>query len=219
MTLEMPPAAVLFDCDGVLVDSEGMTLDLLLKDFKNHGLPLSRKELDANFVGLTMPEVGRRARALGATLPDTWADEFYERLYALLATGTPLIDGVPELLEKLEAANIPFAIGSNGTQRKMRITLGQYPALRDKLEGRIFSGQDLERPKPAPDLYLHAAKALNVVPERCVVIEDSAAGAEAARRAGIHCMGYAAHDDGAKLKAQGAQVFHSMHNLPALLGI
>lgn len=215
----MTPAAVLFDCDGVLVDSEPPLFDLLEQDFARHGLPITRAEIMRDYIGGTLADVGQRARASGAALPAGWEDDFYERIYAILADDTPLVPGIPAILDALDAAGIPYAVGSNGSARKMEITLGQHPDIWRRLQGRLFSGQELGCPKPQPGLYLHAAAALDTPPENCVVIEDSPTGARAARAAGIPCLGYAAHDDGTRLKAEGAQVFHAMSELPGLLGL
>ncbi len=210
-------AAVLFDCDGVIVDSEGMTRDMLRDELAAYGLAVPAERMDALFIGGTMHRVFETARDMGATLPAGWVDDFYDRLYARLARGTPLIPGIEGVLDALDAAGIPYAVGSNGTMRKMRVTLGQHPALLDRLRGRIFSGQALGCPKPDPGLYLHAAAALGAEPRRTVVIEDSAPGCRAAARAGMRCFGYAPDGDGAALAAEGATVFRSMTRLPDLL--
>lgn len=215
----MTPRAVIFDCDGVLVDSEPAAFDLLEQDFARYNLPLPRADLEALFIGGTVKGLWQQARAMGATLPDDWVDDFYDRLYARLALGTPLIAGILSVLDALDAADIAYAVGSNGSDRKMQVTLGQHPALLARLQGRLFSGQTLGRPKPAPDLYLHAAQALGQRPQDCVVIEDSATGARAAQAAGIRCFGYVTHGDGAALAAEGAEIFTDMAALPGLLGL
>ena len=215
----MTPRAVIFDCDGVLVDSEPAAFDLLAEDLAAHGLVLPRAEMERIFIGGTIAGVHVRARSLGATLPDGWVADFYERLYARLARGTPLVPGVLHLLDTLDAAGIPYAVGSNGSDRKMQVTLGQHPGLLDRFRDRLFSGQTLGAPKPAPDLYLHAAQALGQPPAACAVIEDSPTGARAAAAAGIPCFGFAPHDDGAALAAEGAILFRSMADLPRLLGL
>ncbi|MCA3451501.1 MAG: HAD-IA family hydrolase [Rhodobacter sp.] len=215
----MTPRAVIFDCDGVLVDSEPAAFDLLAEDLAAHGLVLRRAEMERIFIGGTIAGVHVRARSLGATLPDGWVAEFYERLYARLAEGTPLVPGVLDLLDALDAAGIPCAVGSNGSDRKMQVTLGQHPGLLDRFRDRLFSGQTLGAPKPAPDLYLHAAQALGQPPAACAVIEDSPTGARAAAAAGIPCFGFAPHDDGAALAAEGAILFRSMADLPRLWGL
>ena len=215
----MTPRAIIFDCDGVLVDSEPAAFDLLAQDLAAHGLPLPRAEMERIFIGGTIAGVHAKARSLGARLPDGWVAGFYERLYARLAEGTPLVPGVLDLLDALDAAGIPYAVGSNGSDRKMQVTLGQHPGLLDRFRDRLFSGQTLGAPKPAPDLYLHAARALGQPPAACAVIEDSPTGVRAASAAGIRCFGYAPHGDGAALAAEGATVFQSMADLPHLLGL
>lgn len=215
----MKPAAVLFDCDGVIVDSEGIGLDLLVEDFAAHGYPMSRHEMETRFVGGTIAGLWARARGLGVDLPHGWVDDFYDRLYARLAEGTPLIDGIEAVLDRLDGAGIPYAVGSNGTERKMQVTLGQHPQVMARLEGRLFSGQALGKPKPDPALYLHAAAALGTDPLRCVVIEDSPTGARAAQAARMRCYGYAPTGDGARLAEVGARPFARMADLPGLLGL
>ncbi len=215
----MKPSAVLFDCDGVIVDSEPILFDLLAEDLARHGLPLSVDEMERLFIGGTIPGVHARARELGADLPDNWVVDFYERLYARLARGTPLVPGIEAVLDALDIAGIPYAVGSNGSDRKMQVTLGQHPAVMQRLSGRTFSGQTLGKPKPAPDLYLHAAAFLGVAPASCVVVEDSPTGARAAQAAGMRCLGYAPHGSGAALAREGARPFHAMSALPGLLGL
>ncbi|MCE6959939.1 HAD-IA family hydrolase [Cereibacter sphaeroides] len=212
-------AAVIFDCDGVLVDSEPAAFALLAEDLARHGLPMDHDEMEAHFLGGTIPGAAVKARALGADLPADWVHDFYERLYARLALGTPLMPHVLTVVEALDAAGIPYAVGSNGSERKMQVTLGQHPKLMARLKGRLFSGQTLGAPKPAPDLYLHAARELGVEPRRCTVIEDSPTGARAARAAGMVCFGYAPNGRAEALAAEGALPFSDMRELPRLLGL
>ncbi len=215
----MIPSAVLFDCDGVIVDSEPILFDLLTGDLARHGLPLSADEMERLFIGGTIPGVQARARELGAHLPDDWVDDFYVRLYTRLAQGAPLVPGIEAVLDALDAAGIPYAVGSNGSDRKMQVTLGQHPSIMRRLSGRTFSGQTLGKPKPAPDLYLHAAAFLGVAPQACVVVEDSPTGARAAKAAGMRCFGFAPHGSGTALVNEGATLFRAMSDLPGLLGL
>ena len=97
--------------------------------------------------------------------------------------------------------------------------MGQHPGLIPRFGGRIYSAQTLGAPKPAPDVYLHAAAVMGVAPADCVVVEDSVSGLKAAVAAGMRCYGFAPDDDGAKLAADGAVVFHDMADLPGLLGL
>lgn len=215
------PEAVLFDCDGVVVDSEGPTLVLFVEELAAHGLPLSVQTFEADYLGQTVEMVAQQATRAGARLPEGWVAHFYGRMNDLLLAGVPLVPGVRGVLDRLDAAGIPFAMGSNGSLAKMAITLGQHG-----LEARfraVLSGQALGKPKPAPDVYLSAASACGVRPEACVVIEDSAQGARAGLAAGARVLGYAPHGpDGAtsrSLWALGVPLFHRMEDLPGLLGL
>lgn len=215
----MRPAAVLFDCDGVIVDSEPILFGLLGEDLARYGLSLDPAEMERLFIGGTVSGAFTLARQLGADLPDGWVDDFYARTYARLAEGTPLIAGIEAVLDALDAAGIPYAVGSNGSEEKMHVTLGQHPEVYRRMKGRLFSGQALGAPKPAPDLYLFAAKAVGADPRACIVIEDSPTGARAARAAGMRCFGFAPHGDGAALANEGAVPFRAMSDLPALIGL
>ena len=213
------PAAVLFDCDGVIIDSEGPTFDLLLTDLASHGLPLTLDQLETDFIGGTIETVAARAIAAGATLPEGWVAGFYARMYAMLAAGAPLIPGIMGVLDRLDAAGVPYAVGSNGTSEKMQISLGQHglvPRFRA-----VLSAQAMGRPKPAPDVWLAAAAACHADLQSCVVIEDSPSGAQAALAAGIPCLGYAPlgpdTPQARQLAALGVPLFAAMTDLPARL--
>jgi HAD superfamily hydrolase (TIGR01509 family) len=215
------PEAVLFDCDGVVVDSEGPTLALFVEELAAHGLPMSMEAFEAEYLGQTVEMVARQATGAGAQLPDGWVAHFYGRMNDLLMAGVPLVPGVAGVLDRLDAARVAYAMGSNGSLAKMKITLGQHG-----IEGRfraVLSGQALGAPKPAPDVYLAAAAACGVRPEACVVIEDSAMGARAGLAAGMRVLGYAAHGSGTatarSVAALGVPLFHRMEELPELLGL
>ena len=212
------PKAVIFDCDGVVVDSEPIAFDLLAEDLAARGFIMDRARMEVDLLGGTMSGVYRRAVELGADLPGDWVDLFYDKLYARLARGTPLVPGILTVLDMLDAAGIPYAIGSNGSPHKMEVTLGQHAGLLQRFAGRAFSGQVIGKPKPAPDLYLFAAERLHAAPADCIVVEDSATGAMAARAAGMRCFGYAPHGS-PMLTAAGAQLFTKMADLPGLLGL
>lgn len=214
----MRPAAVIFDCDGVVVDSEHPTLVMLRDDLERYGLCLTLEALEAGYIGGTVETVAAKARANGARLPDGWVADFYGRMYAMLRAHVPLVPGVVGVLDALDSAGIPYAMGSNGTPEKMAITLGQH-GLVERFRGHLYSGQALGRPKPAPDLFLHAAGRLGVSPKDCVVIEDSPAGARAARAAGMRCHGYAPKGVHPGLVAEGAILFDRMEDLPGILGV
>ncbi len=213
------PAAVLFDCDGVLVDSEPAGFDLLEAEFAAHGLPLDRDEMERLFVGSTIAALADEARRMGAGFPPDWVDGFYEKLYARLAEGTALFPGVGALLDRLDAAGIPYAVGSNGTTRKMRTTVGQHPGVWTRLKDHLYSGQEIGAPKPAPDLYLMAAEALGVAPEGCVVIDDSATGCRGGLAAGMRVIGFAPGHVPDTLAALGVEIATSMADVGRRLGL
>ena len=207
---------VIFDCDGVLVDSEVLSNQVMVDNLAEYGLNLTLAECMSLFVGGTMSGVRDKARALGADLSDDWTDQIYSDIYTRLRAGTPLVAGIPELLAQLDANGIPYCVASNGRPEKMHITLGQN-GLWERFSEVMFSAHTLGTGKPDPALFLTAAQHFNA--KSPVVIEDSENGVTAAIRANMRCLAYAAHDDGARLSALGAEVFTDMSRVPALLGL
>lgn len=215
---DMRPEAVLFDCDGVLVDSEPIADRVLADYFARHGLPIEVEVIHTLFAGGTMRGAGEEAMRMGASLPPNWLDQIYETLYAKLAQGTPIIPAIPELLDTLDAAGILYAVGSNGAIEKMEITLGQN-GLFDRFRGRLVSSHVLGRAKPDPGVYLEAARLLGADIRNCVVIDDSPSGVRAGIASGARTLGYAARSDARQLRELGAEVFCDMEEVPGMLGI
>jgi HAD superfamily hydrolase (TIGR01509 family) len=215
----MRPAAVLFDCDGVIVDSEGIGIGHIADELAALGVEMEREGIAGLFVGKTLPGVARTLRGAGYPIPQDWHRCVYDGLYAKLALGTPLIPGIEAVLDALDAAGIPYAVGSNGEMKKMHTTLPQHPGVWPRVRDHLYSGQALGFPKPDPAIYLHAAQALGVDPGGCIVVDDSASGCRAGVAAGIRTLGFAEHDDGAALAAVGAEIFHAMESLPGLIGL
>ena len=213
-----PPKLIIFDCDGVLVDSEPITNAFLLEELARYGLYLTMADTDRLFVGGTIRGAADIARSMGADLPDDWVPDYYRRVHAHLANGVPLISGVLEVLNKVEDLNIPHCIVSNGPVEKMQITLGQN-GLWDRFQGRIFSAHTYGTAKPDPELLWIAARQFSVAPADCIVIDDSLSGCQGAANAGMPCIGFAEHSDPEKLAATGATVVRSMEELPPLLGL
>lgn len=209
---------LLFDCDGVVVDSETLTNSVLRDDLAQRGLNLRLDEVMGIFVGGTMMSIGEMAKTMGAKLPDDWLEQVYAKIYKHLDAHVELIPGIVPVLDRLDAAGIPYAMGSNGSVKKMHITLGRTGLL-DRFEGKLYSGQDMPKPKPAPDVYLKAAEDAGMAPERCAVIEDSAAGARAAVAAGMDCYGFHRETDAYKLFPHSEALFDDMAQLPDLLKI
>lgn len=207
---------VIFDCDGVLVDSEVVSNRVMVRNLAQYGLRLSLNECMSLFVGGTMTGVMKKSRELGADLPEDWIDEIYAEIFEGLKAGVPLVRGIPEVLGYLDENDVPFCVASNGSREKMKITLGQN-GLWDRFETAMFSAHEMETGKPEPGLFLAAAGHFGA--KAPVVIEDSPSGATAAKRAGMRCLGYAESGDGAKLATLGAEVFHDMADVPALLAL
>ena len=216
--LERLPKMVIFDCDGVVVDSEPLTLQLIRDDLAARGLPLELPKVTDLFMGGTIAGAGAQARAMGADIPADWVDQIYDKVFAVLARSVAPIPGIAAVLDRLDHQGIPYAIGSNGPHRKMEITLARC-GLAARFAGRIYSREDVAAPKPVQDVYLLAASQAGVAPQDCVVVEDSATGAQAAVAAGMAVLGFTRDTPRAKFEGLTDLVFDDMAQLPALLGL
>ncbi len=206
---------VIFDCDGVLIDSERLAVKLDVLMLRELGWPMSEAEVIEHFVGRSDRDTRAAIEAhLGRKLPDDWQEPFeplYRRVYA--AELAP-VDGV---LEALDCIALPSCVASSGTHEHLRYTLG-LTGLYPRFAGRIFSAEDVARGKPAPDLFLHAAERMAAKPAGCVVVEDSRSGVEAARAAGMRVLAYAGGLTPAELlDGPNTIVFEDMRELPRLL--
>ena len=206
---------VIFDCDGVLVDSERLAVRVESRLISSLGWELTPDDVLKRFVGRSDAYMlGEIEAALGRAVPE-WPDLYREALHASFHEELTAVDGVAEAIDALDTAT---CVASSGTHDKMRLTLG-LTGLYERFEGRIFSTTEVEHGKPAPDLFLHAAERMGVTPERCVVVEDSRSGVEAARAAGMRSLGYAGGLTPADwLEGPGTTVFTDMGNLPELIG-
>ena len=209
---------IIFDCDGVLVDSEPVTNRLLAEELTACGLPTTTDQAINRFVGGTIRSVYEKAVEMGARLPDDWVEHFYARMIGTLRTEVTIMPGIVDVLDALDEAGIPYCVGSNGPMLKMDATL-KVTGLWDRLEGRIYSAHDVGIAKPDPGLFLHAARDMGFGTDACTVIEDSASGARAAEAAGMRCFGFTRDTPEAKLTAHGATPFDDMAELPRLLGL
>jgi HAD superfamily hydrolase (TIGR01509 family) len=209
------PALLIFDCDGVLVDSERLAHEVLREMLAEAGVSLTLQQAFDRFMGSSTEKcLVVLQDLLGNTPPADFMTRYGERSFAAFRAGLSAVDGVAPLLDTL---TLPYCVASNGPHEKMRFTLG-HTGLLPRFEGRLFSAQDVQRPKPAPDLFLHAARTLHAAPAQCIVIEDSPTGVAAARAAGMTVYGYAAMTDPARLEAAGAhRTFGHMADLSALL--
>ena len=208
-TMTPAPDLLIFDCDGVLVDSERISLRIQAEHLTALGLSMTLEDCVRDFLGLGMPAtVEIVERRLGCPLPPSWESGLAE---AVTAAFRQELDAVPGIRDALDAIAIPTCVASSGTHAKMRLTLG-LTGLYDRFAGRIFSADEVDRGKPAPDLFLHAARTLNIPVEACVVVEDSPAGIDAAKAAGMRCIAYAGTTPAERLAAADA-VITDMHDL------
>ena len=214
----MTPDLVIFDCDGVLVDSEPITNRIMAQEMTDHGLPMQTHEAIDLFVGGTILSVFEKARAMGARLPDNWVDGFYDRMINTLADEVAPIEGAHDLMDALDNAGIAYCVASNGPMRKMEVTLTRT-GLWDRVEGRIHSAHTVGLAKPDPGLFLHAARTHQAPPQGCLVIEDSASGARAAQAAGMRCFGLTRDTPAEKLLPHGAEPVARLSMIPALIGL
>ncbi|MEY9943802.1 HAD superfamily hydrolase (TIGR01509 family) [Kitasatospora sp. GAS1066B] len=207
---------VIFDCDGVLVDSERIAVRLHVALAAEFGWPLTEAEVVARFVGRSTASIGEQvAERLGAAVAADWQRAFEERHRVAVDRELAPVDGIEAALAALHR---PSCVASSGSHEKMRHTLGRT-GLYDYFDGRIFSATEVDRGKPAPDLFLHAAGRMGVPAAGCVVVEDSGPGVRAARAAGMRVLGYAGGLTSAESLAEAGaqQVFHEMRELPGLL--
>ncbi len=212
------PKLVIFDCDGVLVDSVLAHSEVMSENFARYGLHMSPIEVRDVLGAGKMSEIGEAAKKLGAQLPEHWLDEIYTEIFDRLREGVALIPHIKDVVGKVVTANIPICVASNGSVEKMKIMLGSSGIL-EFFDGAIFSAHDVKSWKPEPGLFLHAVDKMNVHATDCIVIEDSPTGADAAKRAGIACLGFAAETNPSELTAFGAHAFDDMRDVPKLIGI
>jgi HAD superfamily hydrolase (TIGR01509 family) len=213
---------IIFDCDGVLIDSEPLSIRIESEELTRAGFPYSASEIGARFTG--MSEVSMYAaieQDAGRPLPSDLNRRVHERLMAAFRRELVAIDGIHDVLDHLDAIGIHYCVASSSTPERLDITLN-HVGLRDRFAA-IFSATMVKRGKPAPDLFLYAAANMDVAPGRCVVVEDSVAGVTAARAAGMAVVGFsggghclAGHDE--MLTGAGAdKVAGNMGRLPGLL--
>ena len=212
-----PLRLVIFDCDGVIVDSEHIASRLVADMLGRHGWKLTAKEAESLFRGMSLTNMAPVIEArLGRKLPEDWKQELAHDMIEALKNEAMSIPGAIEALHTLGEMGLPWRIASNSSHAEMCAKFTRLGIV-DLVAGRVHSHNDVARSKPAPDLFLATAAAEGVPPESCVVIEDSVSGARAAAAAGMDCLGYAPLGDGSTLRAEAAVPFASMLELPALI--
>ena len=204
---------VIFDCDGVLVDSERLAVRTEAEILTGLGWPLTEADIVERFVGRSAAYMHQEIeRQLGR--PIDWDAEFEVRFREVFERELAPVPGVVEALDQIRIAN---CVASSGSHERIRFTLG-LTGLFDRFEGRIFSVDDVARGKPAPDIFLHAAERMETPPGRCAVVEDSISGVSAGLAAGMAVFAFAGGvSASADLSIDDAVIFDDMRDLPTLL--
>lgn len=230
---------VIFDCDGVLVDSENLDSEVLVECFATEGIQIKEHDIDVIFRGKSVPDCVKIAGDILANAPSWQSKSTSEhnqdtsafwrkkqlRCIEVYQEKLEAIPGVLDVIKLLKRNNIPICVASNGKHEKMAITLAKT-GLIEFFGNNIFSFEDVKQGKPAPDLFLHAAKAMGVSPENTLVIEDSMSGIRAALAAGMKPLAYCAPQANGddyyllpQIKEMNVEYFIDMQQLPSLLSL
>lgn len=214
MCATAPIELVIFDCDGVLVDSERLAIQLNIQMLAEYGYQATEAEIVEHFVGRSLASIMQRIEVmLGRPVPQ-WREQWMTRMTALHASQLLPVQGI---VSALDALPLPVCVASSGGHGKIRHSL-DVTGLRPYFGDRLFSAADVDLGKPAPDLFLHAARTLGVAPSACVVVEDSRPGVQAARAAGMRSFGYSGGvTPSERLSGGGTVVFDDMRRLPELI--
>jgi HAD superfamily hydrolase (TIGR01509 family) len=212
---------IIFDCDGVLLDSEEIGGRTEVEALKELGISISLKDYNKRFAGV-LSEISLKTVASehGISVTDYWIESIEQKSVEVLKKNVKVIPDVPEVLQNI---SIPKAVASNSRYNRLTQLLRDRE-LDQYFDGHIFSAEMVKRPKPYPDLYLHVAEQMNVHPSECLVIEDSPTGAQAAHKAGMKVFGFIGacqgqDGDQSLFKAGADIVFNSMSQLPKLIEI
>lgn len=217
----MRPELVIFDCDGVLVDTETIANTFMAEIITERGLDIDMETSRRRFTGMRLSSVRDKILAEdGIDLGEDFTEVIYASLPKIFGQGVKAIPHVREAAEAVQAAAVPYCVASSGKIEKMHLTLGAANLL-PLFEDVLFSGWDVENGKPAPDIFLHAAEKMGHKPENCVVVEDSVSGVQAGVAAGMKVFGYCGDPlaDTNGLVAAGAINFDDMRQLPELLNL
>lgn len=216
----MKPGLVIFDCDGVLVDTEPTSNAVMVEILNDEGLEIDIQGSMARFLGKSMKSVQADVEAeIGRKLAPDWATMVREAtIEALQRNGVDPVPGICSAIAAIDRAGVPVCVASSGSIAKMHTSLGSSGLL-DRLRDVLFTADSVSRGKPAPDLFLHAANQMGHDPKGCAVIEDSYFGVQAALAAGMRALAYtgAPNADPDRMTATGAEVFSDMASLPELL--
>jgi HAD superfamily hydrolase (TIGR01509 family) len=213
----MRPELIIFDCDGVLIDSEGVASGVTARFCSALGWDMSADEALSRFLGMSIVDIEPLVAArIGQKVPDGWRDGLARELVVALGRQARLIPGARELLVRVNELGIDWRVASNSSDEEMAVKFARTE-LTDLVAGRCFAAARNGKPKPAPDVFLAAAG--DVPAARCLVVEDSALGVTGAVAAGMVCYGFDRHGDGAALLEAGAVgVFRELEQIFGVVG-
>ncbi|MGN8024126.1 HAD family hydrolase [Phyllobacterium sp. 22229] len=214
------PDLVIFDCDGVLVDTEALANRHLIKMLNAAGYPITFDEARKTLCGMPMRAVKEKVEAQGYRLGDDFVERWYQAIPVIFENGVDAIPHIETVIDAVKEAQLSYCVASSANVEKMHLTLGKT-GLIGHFHDVLYSASMVARGKPFPDLFLHAAQQMGFEPSRSVVIEDSVAGTTAGTAAGMRVFSYCGdeHADHEGLAAAGGILFDDMRKLPALLGI
>ena len=205
---------IIFDCDGVLVDTEKIGNGILLEMASEHGFEMELEDAYRNFNGRNLKDCFLHIEeAISQKLPENFEAEYREKSFEAFKTQVKPMEGVMSFIEELK---IPYCVASSGPVEKIRLNL-EVAGLLDKFENKLFSSYQIKSWKPEPGIFLHAAKEMGFEVENCVVIEDSKAGVIAGKRGGFEVYGFANGYNNEDLEKEGAILFSSYEELKGLL--
>ena len=212
---------VIFDCDGVLIDSEPVCNRVVAEALTRLGWPMTAEICEQRFVGMSFHDMQPVVEArLGRALPASWIADLTTDVARTMETEAVVVPGAEAAIRAVADLGLDWRVASNSSHQEMAAKFGRT-GLTELVAGRLHSSDDAiaegGRGKPAPDVFLRAAKSAGAAPSECLVIEDSVHGARAAKAAGMTCLGFCPNGDGALLQAEGAVLFRSLRDLPDLL--
>lgn len=205
---------IIFDCDGVLVDSEEISNSVLIEMANEIGAEIKMDYALENFAGKSLKNCFEHIEnIIGESLPNTFEKEYRNRTFSLFKTDLKPIEGIHKLLDRI---SVPFCVASSGPIEKIKLNLTTTNLI-DKFENRIFSSYEIGSWKPNPEIFQHAARKMGFKPNECAVVEDSIAGVRAGIKGGFDVYGFANNINKSELIKEGAKVFFEMNKLLELL--
>jgi HAD superfamily hydrolase (TIGR01509 family) len=211
---------VIFDCDGVLVDSEVISNQVLARALTAEGLPTTLAQARCDYQGLLLADIDARVQAkLGRPLATDWLERYEHDRAVVFCRELRAVPGVAETVRRIKAAGVAVCVASQGKLEKTQLSLKLTQLDLLFPDEALFSAYSVSRGKPHPDLFLHAAQTMATEPSRVAVVEDTPSGVTAAVAAGMRALGYAADSDEAELRRAGAETLLAMDELPSLLGL